>query len=118
MCWVALAIALAGCGTSSTPRPATTHTQAVTPAVPGLSVAEHPRPGEFPSPQGRTLVQLARLVNKTATLGAANGVFTRGVQRLSFALTDKAQRFIYAPTAVYLASSPSSPARGPVPGTG
>jgi hypothetical protein len=58
-------------------------------------------------------VQLTRLVNETATLGAATGQYTPGVHRLAFALTDKAQRFVYAPTAVYLASSPTSPASGP-----
>jgi hypothetical protein len=58
-------------------------------------------------------VQLAKLVNETATLGPANDVFTPSVQRLGFALLDKAQRSLYAPTAVYLASSPTSPARGP-----
>src|SRR5205085_2211884 len=38
---------------------------------------------------------------------------TPGVRRLAFALTDKANRYIYAPTAVYLASSPTAPAKGP-----
>jgi hypothetical protein len=82
-------------------------------AIAGLSAAESPRANEFPAPDGRTLAQLARLVNGTATLGAANDVFTPGVHRVAFAVADKAQRLLYAPTAVYLASSPTSPATGP-----
>jgi hypothetical protein len=78
-----------------------------------LGAAEHPTSSLFPSPAGRSLVQLARLVGGTATLGAANGTFTPGRRRMAFALTDRSQRFIYAPTAIYLAATPSSPSEGP-----
>jgi hypothetical protein len=87
--------------------------QVAAPAAAGLSAAEQPHTRGFPAPDGRTLAQLATLVNSTATLGAANGQFTPGVHRLSFALLDKAQRPLYAPTAVYVASSPTSLASGP-----
>lgn len=123
------AVALTGCGgttrsTSQTTKPATTSSAPTVtaptitvptqpPAVAELPAAEHPRVGAFPASAGRTLVQLAKLVNETATLGAANGVFTPGTQRLAFALTDKAERYVYAPTAVYIAASPTSPAKGP-----
>ncbi len=46
-------------------------------------------------------------------LGAATGTFTPGVRRLAFALNASSGAFVYAPTAVYIATSPGAPARGP-----
>ncbi len=83
------------------------------PGVAELGAAEHPARGEFPSAARRSLIALAKLVGATASLGAANGNFTPGPRRYAFALTNKAERFIYAPTAVYLAATPTSPAEGP-----
>lgn len=97
--------------TASTPStPASTPS---TPAVSELPAAERPRPSQFPPAAGRSLKQLALLVRGTAQLGAATGTFTPGTRRFAFALTDSSQRFIYAPTAVYIATSPGSPAQGP-----
>jgi hypothetical protein len=125
------ALALAGCGGSGKPAgaastPADTTTAAPTAgtqsnaagppaAVNQLPAAELPRAVEFPAAAGRSLKQLALLVKGTAQLGAATGTFTPGIRRFAFALTDRSQRFIYAPTAVYIATSPGSPARGPFP---
>lgn len=123
----AAALALAGCGGSSgtahttttdtapqTP-PATTtvSTASAPPAVSELAAAERPRRGEFPGVDGRSLKGLALLVKETAQLGAATGTYTPGIRRLAFAVTDSAERYIYAPTAVYIAPTPSSPAQGP-----
>jgi hypothetical protein len=52
-------------------------------------------------------------VVSTAQFGAATGTYTPGTRRLAFALTTSSNQFIYAPTAVYLASSPNGPAQGP-----
>ncbi len=52
-------------------------------------------------------------MGSTAQFGAATGTFTPGSRRLAFALTTSSNRFIYAPTAVYLAASPTAPAEGP-----
>lgn len=118
-------VAVAGCGGSGKPpahpRKTATHTVAIPPqttpklppAVNQLSASERPGSRAFPAAAGRSLIQLARLVKQTARLGPANGVFTPGNQRFAFALTDKANRYIYAPTAVYVASRPGAPARGP-----
>ena len=57
--------------------------------------------------------QLASLASSSAQLGAATGTFTPGIRRFAFALTDRSQRFIYAPTAIYVASNPHAPAKGP-----
>ena len=121
VCLVATVILLAGCGSSSksgspnaaSASPGTTTTHGGTAPVVELSAAEHPRASAFPAADHRTLEQLATLVNGTATLSAADDVFTPGVRRLSFGLADRTQQLIYAPTAVYLASSPTSPASGP-----
>jgi hypothetical protein len=83
------------------------------PAVSELPAAEHPRLSEFPAPHGRSLRKLALLVKGTAHLGAGTATYTIGRSRFAFALTDKANRFIYAPTAVYIARSPDAPAQGP-----
>jgi hypothetical protein len=114
-------VALAGCGGSS--RSSSTEaasalsaraaSHSVAPPPADLSAAERPRASQFPPAGGRTLIELARLVNETATLGPANRVFTPGRQRVAFAVLDHSQHEVYAPTAVYLASSPSAPARGP-----
>jgi hypothetical protein len=83
------------------------------PVIDELSAASHPTAAEFPAGHGRTLEQLGQLVKGTVTLGAATGTFTPGRDRLAFALTDNQERYVYAPTAVYLAASPTSAARGP-----
>jgi hypothetical protein len=127
------AAALAGCGSSSsssskssagTSSPSTTTTDSPTttaaastkglpPAVDELPAAEHPRADQFPSAHGKTLQQLASTVHASAQLGAATGTFTPGTGRFAFALNTSSGAFIYAPTAIYIAASPNSPAKGP-----
>jgi hypothetical protein len=125
----ALALALAGCGSTSksstsatTPAtsPKTPSSTATSPVPPGppaavdeLLPAEHPTQSEFPSADGRTPAQIARLVKSSAELGPATGVFTPGTRRFAFAITAKSGGFVYAPTALYLAATPHSPAKGP-----
>ncbi len=127
ICVLAAATVAAGCGSSSS---SSTHSSATTsstvatsastssasavpPAVDELAAAEKPRAGDFPATRGRTLVQLARLVHASAQLGAATGTFTPGTGRFAFALTTGAGAFVYAPTAIYVARTPSSRASGP-----
>jgi hypothetical protein len=81
--------------------------------VADLRSAERPRSDQFPSVDGRSLKQLASLASSTAQLGAATGTFTPGTRRFAFGLTGSTERFIYAPTAIYLASTPGSLAQGP-----
>ena len=125
------ALALAGCGSSSSSSSSASHTTApaaspsatqssttssqpvLPPAVNELPAAQRPSPSQFPSPHGRSLQQLGQLVKSSAELGAATGTFTPGTRRLAFGLTTSSGAFIYAPTAVYIAKSPSSPAHGP-----
>jgi hypothetical protein len=127
---IGLAIALAGCGSSSTgstptaPDSAsspsttatgtsTTQTGVLPPAVDELPAALHPKASQFPAAKGRSLQQLATLVKSSVQLGAATGSFTPGTRRYAFALTTKSGAFVYAPTALYISKTPSSPAKGP-----
>ena len=117
----ALAAVAAGCGSSSTTSNSTTsasQTRAQTtagppPAVDQLTAAEHPASSQFPATQARTLQQLANLARPGPQLGPATGVFTPGTQREAFGLTTSSGAFIYAPTALYVAPTPGSPAQGP-----
>ena len=129
-CWwraafVALiSLLIAACGSSkqaSSPSPSaaasapsTTATGgALPPAVSELSAAEQPNVAQFPAARGHTLQQLASLARASAQFGAATGTFTPGVRRLAFGLNTSSGAFVYAPTVVYLARTPSSPAQGP-----
>lgn len=121
------ALALAGCGSSaksssspsSTSRPTTStaassqSSAAPPPAVAELAAAGHPTASQFPPAHGHTLQQLASKVGSSAQLGAATGTFTPGTGRFAFALNTSSGAFVYAPTALYLARSPNSPAQGP-----
>jgi hypothetical protein len=117
------AILIAGCGSSSSSTSSSasaSHTQtqthssgAVPPAVNELAAAQKPSASQFPSAKGKSLQQLATLVKSSAQLGAATGSFTPGTRRFAFALNTKSGAFIYAPTAIYIARTPNSPAKGP-----
>jgi hypothetical protein len=120
---------LAGCGssssssssTSASPPAATSATTAASsaqsaspaPAVAELPAAQHPSASQFPSAGGKSLKDLGTLAKSSVELGAATGTFTPGTNRYAFALTTGAGKFVYAPTAIYVASSPSAPAKGP-----
>jgi hypothetical protein len=117
------ALALAGCGSSSSAGGSSSTSTSATstskasdtpaPAVDELGPAQHPHPAQFPAAGRRSLEQLGRLATASVSLGAATGTFTPGTQRFAFALTTSAGRFVYAPTAVYIATSPTAPAKGP-----
>jgi len=127
---LAAAAVAAGCGSSSSSKTAsssetassapaaTTSTAAqssatAAPAVADLSAAQHPRPSQFPSAAGKSLKDLGTVAKSSVDLGAATGTFTPGTNRFAFALTTNAGKFVYAPTAIYIASNPGSPAKGP-----
>ncbi|MFZ1994752.1 MAG: hypothetical protein WAU75_11635 [Solirubrobacteraceae bacterium] len=126
MAAVAAAAIVAGCGSSSSSKTSSqpaatsaaassssTQSSAPAPAVADLSAARHPRASQFPSSSGKSLKDLGALAKSSVQLGAATGTFTPGTQRYAFALTTNAGKFVYAPTAVYVASSPGAPAKGP-----
>jgi len=119
---VALAMAVAGCGSSSsstaTSRQGSSSSSAPAtagppPAVAELPAAEQPKLTQFPPAAGRTLQQLGALVKGSVQFGAATGTFTPGLRRLAFGLNESSGAFVYAPTAVYLATAPGARASGP-----
>jgi hypothetical protein len=121
------ALAVAGCGSSSSSKtsaqPAATNgttstsasqsTSAPAPAVAELGPAQHPTASQFPSSGGKSLKDLGALAKSSVQLGAATGTFTPGTNRYAFALTTGSGTFVYAPTVLYIASSPGAPAKGP-----
>jgi hypothetical protein len=115
-----LILTLAGCGSSSSPkqssttstRPASSSTVAAAPA-PGLSAAENPGPASFPSARGTTLTALAKSAKAVGQLGPATGTFTPGMQRVAFGVLSPGGDFVYGPTALYIAKSPTGAVSGP-----
>jgi hypothetical protein len=102
-----------GTAASAPPTAAKSSSSQPAPAVNELAAAENPRLSEFPSAAGRSLRQLAIQVKGTAQLGPGTAVYTVGRTRFAFALTDKSNRYIYAPTALYISRSVNGPAQGP-----
>jgi hypothetical protein len=122
-------LALAGCGSSSSTTSSKSASQSSTSttlstqsgppttgppaAVSELPAALHPRSSQFPAAHGKTLEQLATGLHSGIQLGAATGTFTPGTGRFAFALNTSSGAFVYAPTALYIARTPKSPAQGP-----
>ncbi|MEA2156179.1 MAG: hypothetical protein QOE11_2319 [Solirubrobacteraceae bacterium] len=70
---------------------------------------------DFPPAGGHTLSQLAATAKGQAQIGLATSVIEPGANRLAFGVIDNSNNFLYGRTAVYLARTQSSPARGPYP---
>lgn len=71
-------------------------------------------PSEFPAASGRTLRGIADSLDGTGTQVAfATQTLVTGPQRLAFGIIDAENRFVYAPSVVYVADRPNAPARGP-----
>jgi hypothetical protein len=122
------ALMIAGCGSasstsasgSSSSSSAATSSNPTAPApaaaataAADLGAAETPALTQFPRAGGRSLQQLGKLVKSSLQLGAATGTFTPGTRRFAFALNTTAGGFVYAPTAIYIATRPTAPAQGP-----
>jgi hypothetical protein len=77
--------------------------------------AAQPRAADFPTSEGKTLQQLAEEVKGGGSVeaGLATSVFTVGDNRLAFGVIDDQGQFVYGRTAVYVAQSPTDPAKGP-----
>jgi hypothetical protein len=56
---------------------------------------------------------VAAAAHASIQLTAATQLYTPGLNRYAFGLSDRSNAFVYAPSAVYLAASPNSPATGP-----
>lgn len=76
--------------------------------------AANPSRSQFPTAEGKSLRELAAGARPGPNVAAATSVFVTGRNRLAFGLLSQDAEFIYAPTAVYLARTPNSPASGPI----
>jgi len=113
---LAVSLALVGCGGTShhsAPRSPSPPRQPADP--PGLRAAEHPVAADFPAPRGRSIQAVANTLKPGSQLGLAGSVFLPGANRVAFGVIDNAGKFIYGPTAIYIAEAPNRPARGPYP---
>ena len=130
---LALALALVGCGSAASrpsstagagapPAPAAPSAQSGQPVSDSTSVArpiddlraaERPLARQFPAVDGRSLRQVAAAAHTSIELTAATQLYTPGLNRYAFGLSDRTNAFVYAPSAVYIATSPDAPAAGP-----
>ena len=79
-----------------------------------IRLAQDVESGDFPSPRGKSLEQLAAKL-PPVNVGLATSVFTPGKNRLGFGVIDQKQSFVYGKTAVYLARTPKGEVLGPFP---
>lgn len=77
-----------------------------------IADARAPVRGDFPSAGGKSLEQLSAKL-PAVDLGLAVSVLTPGENRLAFGMLDRERSFVYGRTAVYVARTPTGPARGP-----
>jgi hypothetical protein len=116
----AASVLLAACGSSTSRSSKTSSTSdtatssAPAPAVSQLAAAESPTTGQFPAANGQSLQQLAQQARSSVQLGSATGTFVPGTGRFAFALNTSSGAFVYAPTAIYIAPTPNTPAKGPI----
>jgi len=116
MAVIAAVIALAGCGGGSSGDGDSTRN---VPESGGLRdkvrEAGAPAKADFPAVEGRTLQQVADSMQAGPEVGLAGQTFTTGANRLAFGVIDPQGQFVYGKTAVYVAPTPDSRARGPFP---
>ena len=116
MAVIAAVIALAGCGGGSSGDGDSTRN---VPESGGLRdkvrEAGAPAKADFPAVEGRTLQQVADSMQAGPEVGLAGQTFTTGENRLAFGVIDPQGQFVYGKTAVYVAPTPDSKARGPFP---
>jgi hypothetical protein len=108
---VALAVALSGCGGDDDSQ-SSGDSERQGRFERAIERARSASAADFPAAEGKTLQQIADRVG-VVQAGLATSEFTPGRNRLSFGVIDADNSFIYGPSAVYLAPTPSDPARGP-----
>jgi len=79
-----------------------------------VRAAQDPQASEFPKPAGKTLQALADGIGGGSEMGLAGSVFIAGEEnRVAFGVIDDQAGFLYGKTALYVARTPESPAKGP-----
>jgi len=110
-----VAATITACGSSDDKKPASQQ-GAAKQARTQLNGADKPTAAQFPAAGGRTLQDVANTFSPSdGQAGLASSVFTPGKNRLAFGVIDAQQKFVYGPSAVYIAKTPGDPATGPIP---
>jgi hypothetical protein len=107
---VALALSaavLSACGGKHVPPPTSRES--------AIARAGHPVVSDFPAPNGRNIFELQKALRANAVIGLATGTFTPGTDRLAYGVIGTDNAFVYGPSAVYVAASPTAPVQGPFP---
>jgi hypothetical protein len=117
ICAAALLAALAaGCSSGGDEEQPQTERPTARALAERLGRATDPGAADFPAVRGRTLQEIGDEIGVTGTeLGLATSVFTPGRNRLAFGVISDRGEFVYGPTAIYVARTPGSRARGPYP---
>ena len=111
---VAVGLAIAGCG-GGDDAPEDPVAQVPTGLQENVREARDPRVSDFPATGGKTLQALANAIGGGGPeMGLASSVFVAGQpNRLAFGVIDSNAGFIYGKSAIYIARTPDSPAKGP-----
>ena len=115
----AVVLALAGCGGDDGGDGAASDAGDAVEQVPSglqeqVRAAQDPQPSEFPKTGGKTLQQLADQIGGGPEMGLAGSVFLAGQDnRVAFGVIDSDAGFLYGKTALYVAPTPDSKAKGP-----
>jgi hypothetical protein len=110
----ALVVAVAGCGGDGGSGGEDPVAQVPTGIQDKVRQARAPQPSEFPAAGGKTLQALADEIGGGPEMGLAGSVFVAGREnRVAFGVIDSDAGFLYGKTALYVARTPASKARGP-----
>jgi hypothetical protein len=107
---------VAGCGGSGGSKDPVERVPAAGGLRERVRAASAPDASTFPAATGKSLQQVADAVGAQGPdLAFASSIFTTGPNRVAFGLIDDQGQFVYEPTALYVARTPASPAKGPYP---
>jgi hypothetical protein len=111
----ALVLALSACGGSSSGGGSGGTGPSAAKLRKDVAKATHATAADFPATKGRTLQQIADQVHTGPKVGLGTSDFVVGNQRIAFGVLSAQNAFIYGPTALYVAPTPTSRAEGPYP---
>ena len=109
---VSLSLILSACG-SGDPTTEGTIGTGPTAITQQPDAAADPSIDQFPAAGGRTLEQVAKEARPGTNFAPGTGTYVPGENRIAFGLLNDQNEILYAPTAVYVARTPASPAKGP-----
>jgi hypothetical protein len=112
----AIIVAAAGCGGGGSKAASSGDPVAQVPSSvrDKVRAARRPQIADFPAAGGKTLQALADSIGGGPSMGLAGSVFVAGREnRVAFGMIDKNAGFLYGKTALYIARTPSAPAKGP-----